>query len=259
MDMTSKTKNRAKRLRSSYAGVTATVALFLALGGGAYAAASSIVGSDGQVHGCYQNDGDLRVISPSSSCRRSEHALSWSQQGPKGDTGATGATGAAGSNGANGAKGDTGPQGDPGTKGDTGPQGVAGAKGDTGAQGDPGAKGDAGPQGDPGAKGDAGPQGTQGPQGDPGTGGFTTPLHWTNGSIGIGAVLTDTADRIVSNECPAGQTVYGGGYWITPENLDVRVTESAPNAAHTKWYVALKNTDTRSGTLNLYALCGTAQ
>lgn len=41
--------------RLTYANVTATLALFVSLGGGAYAV-TSFVGADGRIHGCEQED-----------------------------------------------------------------------------------------------------------------------------------------------------------------------------------------------------------
>lgn len=116
-----------QRLRSrlTYANVIASLALFFALGGGAYAAVSA---SNDTIHGCYAKAGGaLRVLDPGRSCTRREHALSWNERGPAGEPGPRGATGAAGATGATGA---------------TGPQGPAGATGAAGAQG---------PQGNPGA------------------------------------------------------------------------------------------------------------
>ena len=93
------------RLRSglSYANVMATVAVFLALGGGALAA-TSFVGSDGKVHGCVSKKGQLTVLKGGKTkCAKGLAAISWSQTGPRGVTGAQG------------------PKGDQGLKGDTGP------------------------------------------------------------------------------------------------------------------------------------------
>lgn len=72
--------------------LAATVIGVLVLATGiAYA---TIPGDHGVIHGCYANDGQLRVIDPTSAnkneseCRSSETAIEWSQQGPKGDPGA---------------------------------------------------------------------------------------------------------------------------------------------------------------------------
>src|SRR5215207_9063680 len=90
------------------ANVVGYLALFVALGGtGAYAA-SSIVGPDGQIHGCYmkkgKGKGQLRVVKAKARCKRRERKIAWQQKGD-------GARGPAGPRGARGARGATGPQG----------------------------------------------------------------------------------------------------------------------------------------------------
>src|ERR1035437_6356285 len=103
----------------SYANVMSSVAVFFVLGGGAYAAISSIPGPDGVIHGCYQkNKGTLRVVPSKKKCLKSELALQWNQQGKPGVPGLVGAAGpggAAGQNGSNGANGASGTNGAPGT------------------------------------------------------------------------------------------------------------------------------------------------
>lgn len=108
--------------------VVAYLALFFALGGTAIAA---IPGGDNVIDGCYaKNTGLLRVVdseaSPPEACRASETALSWNQQGPKGDTGEIGPQGATGETGEQGPRGETGPQGPQGETGPAGPAGPAG-------------------------------------------------------------------------------------------------------------------------------------
>jgi hypothetical protein len=94
------------RARLSYANVAATLALFITLGGSGAYAITSIPGSDGVIHGCYQEKkGTLRIVKAGAKCLRSEKAITWNQTGPmvqpglqgaKGDTGATGAQGGQG-------------------------------------------------------------------------------------------------------------------------------------------------------------------
>jgi len=92
--------------RLSYANVMSTIAVFAALGGGAYAATSSIPGPDGVVHSCYQvRKGALRVVPAGKKCAKGERALAFSQHGARGLAGTPGGAGAAG------AKGEPGPQG----------------------------------------------------------------------------------------------------------------------------------------------------
>src|ERR1035437_6180067 len=100
----------------SYANAMSSIAVFMVLGGGAYAAVSSIPGPGGVIQGCYQkNKGTLRVIKPGQKCAKSsEVALSWNQKGVPGAPGAAGAVGATGAAGAAGAAGGAGSQGSPG-------------------------------------------------------------------------------------------------------------------------------------------------
>ena len=82
-----------------------TFAVLGVLGGGAYAA-TSFVGSNGQIRGCVHNrTGRLRALRPGKKCSRKEQAISWSQRGPQGPPGAPGRAGAPGEKGE---KGDTG-------------------------------------------------------------------------------------------------------------------------------------------------------
>jgi len=76
------------------AAVGAVVATVLA-GGIAWAA---IPGAGGVINGCYQNvEGQLRVIDPgTTSCRDSEVAIVWNEQGVKGDKGDKGDPGVPG-------------------------------------------------------------------------------------------------------------------------------------------------------------------
>jgi Chaperone of endosialidase len=95
------------RSRLTYANVIVSVAVFLALGGYAYAA-TSFVGSNGQVRGCVSKKGQLTVLRRGKKCARGLTAISWNQEGPAGHIGAQGTQG---------------PKGDPGPS--TGPAGGA--------------------------------------------------------------------------------------------------------------------------------------
>jgi hypothetical protein len=118
------------RGRPTYANVMSTVAVFIALGGGAYAAIKlpeNSVGSkqikSGAVKSSEVGDGSLVA--------RDFRAgqLPAGAQGPKGDAGPPGGQGSQGSQGSQGAAGE---QGETGTRGPTGPQGLQGLKGDAG-------------------------------------------------------------------------------------------------------------------------------
>jgi len=95
--------------------------------------------SDGvRIYGCVQKEsGQVRLVGPKTSCKRSELSVHWPVQG--------------------GSRGTTGPR---------GPAGPAGPQGPTGATGPAGPTGATGPAGPAGADGATGPAGPQGPKGD---------------------------------------------------------------------------------------------
>lgn len=80
----------------SYANVTASIALFVALGGGAIAA-TSFVGRDGKVSACVKSrTGSVRLVSSNRKCRKGERKVTWNQKGQRGAAGERGATGPTG-------------------------------------------------------------------------------------------------------------------------------------------------------------------
>lgn len=94
------------RRHLSYVNVAATLALVLAMGGGAYAAVSSIPGSDGIIHGCYaKTSGVLRLVGTKKRCSKRETAIAFGQRGRDGAPGRTGAVGLPGTPGLQGAPG----------------------------------------------------------------------------------------------------------------------------------------------------------
>lgn len=118
--------------------IVASVALFAALGGVAWATASG-----GRViHGCYStkaHNGASRgtlLVRTGRRCARGERSLSWNVRGPSGPRGDAGTAGATGKTGAEGATGATGVTG---ATGSTGATGAAGTTGSTGATGPSGA------------------------------------------------------------------------------------------------------------------------
>jgi hypothetical protein len=117
----SKGGGRALRLRPkiTYANTMATIAVFLALGGGALAA-TSFIGSDGKIRGCVGKQGALTVIKAGKKCAKGTTALVWNQTGPGG------ARGAACLSSDPNCKG---PQGDPCASSDPNCRGAAGAPG----------------------------------------------------------------------------------------------------------------------------------
>jgi hypothetical protein len=99
--------------RLTYANVMATGAMFVALGGGAYAL-SGVPDRSGVFHGCVAKSGALRVVAKASSCRKAktvtrgkhrvripgESAIAWNQQGRPGVNGVNGVNGINGVGGA---------------------------------------------------------------------------------------------------------------------------------------------------------------
>lgn len=99
-----------KRLRPSASLIVASIALIVALGGSAYAAAGGRVGSDGAIHGCVDRQGRLALVKPGRRCPRGRSALTWNQAGRSGSVGASGTHGAQGDRGPQGSTGPTGPR-----------------------------------------------------------------------------------------------------------------------------------------------------
>ncbi len=81
--------------RMSYANVMSTVAVFAAIGGGAFAVAA-LPGSNGEIAACYDkrggNQGEVRLL-VKGGCERSERQIAWSQEGPPGAPGTPGIPG----------------------------------------------------------------------------------------------------------------------------------------------------------------------
>ena len=91
----------------------------------------AVIPSNNVIDACYtKSGGSLRVIDGTvTKCGKSETALAWNVQGPKGEKGDPGATCPAGPSGPQGATGPTGPA------GAQGPQGLQGVQGPSGAAG----------------------------------------------------------------------------------------------------------------------------
>ncbi len=102
----------------SYANVMATVALFLALGGGAFAATKGLATKGGVIHGCVSaRTHVLTVLKPGGRCGRGQVALAFDAKGVPGATGPAGPAGQTGKAGAVGAAGTAGKAGTQGTPG----------------------------------------------------------------------------------------------------------------------------------------------
>ena len=94
---------------TAHARLVGAILVAFLLGGGAIALGVAIPSADGRIFGCYDSKhGDLRVVSETEACEKTEVAIFWNQTGPQGPTGAAGPTGPTGSTGAAGATGPAG-------------------------------------------------------------------------------------------------------------------------------------------------------
>jgi hypothetical protein len=92
--------------RPTYANVTATLALFIALGGGAYAATNVFVSSTGAVRFCVARNGVASIVRTGHKCGRRRSTLILNQKGQAGTRGPAGPQGKQGAAGlSNGAAG----------------------------------------------------------------------------------------------------------------------------------------------------------
>jgi hypothetical protein len=204
------------RLFRRHTTAVAYLALFAALGGSAYAAAT-ITGAgitDGTITG---KDVKNRSLGTKELSKKAVSSLTGGQRGP------------------------TGPQGPPGPQGD---KGASGAPGPAGPKGDPGPKGETGPKGGPGPQGERGPIGLTGPQGPPGPMDPSVVRNWSYHTAGHTIGPEDYATWGV--DCPTGKKALGGGVAASGRNVgNIRhsaVVQSAPaGAAATGWVVTYSN------------------
>lgn len=104
----------------------------LAFGAASTVAYAAVIDSSGVIHGCYATGSPLGLhilTLTDDACPNGMTAISWNQQGPKGDPGPQGPVGPAGPKGDTGATGPAGPTGPPGAQGQAGPAGPAGPPG----------------------------------------------------------------------------------------------------------------------------------
>ena len=211
-----------RRLSRRHSTAVAYLALFAALGGSAYAAATITGASikDGTVTGRDVKNRSLGANDLSPQALRSLASQPGAQgaPGPKGDTG------------------------EPGAPGPAGPKGDPGPKGAPGAQGAPGPQGETGP---------AGPRGFEGPTGPTGPSGVSGWSYHTQGQT-IGPENYATW----SVECPAGKRALGGGVAASGQKVgNIRhsaVVQSAPSGAATGWIVTYSN-EFYEGNVTAYA------
>jgi hypothetical protein len=261
--------------RPSYANVVSTIALFLALGGVAFASnvlPALSVGSKqlkpnavrtgkianrsitrvkirkGAIRYAHLNPQLVKKLA----ARRGPAGPRGQRgaEGPRGEVGPAGAPGADGSVGATGATGAIGPQGDTGV---TGPAGVPGVPGHDGVNGPTGATGVTGLIGPIGMDGPTGATGATGPAGT----GDLTLIESVNPFSGI----TPGASFSIWADCPSGMTVVSGGFAGGPGAM--QAYQSYPASTDIsgtpldRWRVAVYNPSTisQSGNVSAYALC----
>jgi hypothetical protein len=94
----------------TYSNVMATIAVFIALGAGAYAA-TTFVTPQGVIRGCVTKGGQITLLKSGGKCPKGRQPISWNQQGIPGQSGSNGLGGAPGAPGASGAKGSQGARG----------------------------------------------------------------------------------------------------------------------------------------------------
>lgn len=194
-------ENRNRRWRPTPSSVLAGTALFIALGGSAFAANGLIQAGNiapGAVTSRAIRAGAVEPRDLSASTR----ALLGGAHGAVGAKGDVGSAGTAGTPGASGINGANGPNGANGAEGAKGSNGANGANGPNGANGTNGIDGTNGVNG---AKGENGTNGTSGTNGTNGTNGTIAPLSATQSltALPTGAPSTTVVELAV----PAGKYV----------------------------------------------------
>lgn len=270
--------------RLTYANVVSTLALFLALGGAAWASGALPALSVGTEQlkpnsvrtGKIANRSVTRTkirkaairyahLNPRLVTRLKGNRGPAGPQGPRGMAGMAGATGAIGPRGATGEIGPVGPQGIPGATGATGATGVQGVTGPAGLDGVTGATGATGLDGNDGADGATG---VTGPAGLPGATGATGPT----GPAGTGDLtlieattpfssLSPGSGFTLNADCPTGMTAVSGGFASGPGNAQAYqsypVSSDISGTPLNRWRVTFYNPSniTQSGNVSTYVLC----
>ena len=252
--------------------VIASIALFVALSGGAFAAGIVPLARHAVTAGTATNALKLGGKTPAQ--------IKASLRGARGLQGPRGSQGPAGPKGDTGAAGPSGPQGATGSQGPQGPKGDVGAGlkivGTVATAGDlpaSGTVGDAylvtgdlyvwtgsawtnagpvqGPQGDTGATGPTGPAGPTGPTGPQGPAGTAAVNEYTQ-AYSLAASGSAGDQGAVTANCAAGKKAVGGGF---DSSGDVFNLDSAPTAGDDGWTIYLVNGDTSANTGTVYVLC----
>jgi hypothetical protein len=215
------------RPRLTFGNAVASLALFISLGGAAWAAVTLPAGSVGSrqlqanaVSSQHVRDGSLLA-------KDFKHGQL--RRGPAGPPGATGPSGLTGPNG---------------SQGPPGPPGPEGARGPTGATGQ------AGIPGPTGATGPAGPAGIPGPAGVSG---------WTFVTQGVN--LPGDPNHTVNDveaDCPDGKKALGGGVTAGFDATQLHVFFSGPAGQATGWIAELQNDGSPTLPVFVWAICALA-
>ena len=113
-----------------------------------------------------------------------------------------------------------------------------------------GQQGAAGPQGPAGATGPQGPAGATGPQGPAGVSGYQV--------ITSTSVTSAASSKAVATNCPAGESVLGGGVaGAAPSGDPLSTQQSYPDNNNTQWFAAVNDLAANPSpwTLVVYAIC----
>ncbi len=79
---------KSVREHLNYTNVVASLALFVALGGGAFAAGAALIGGNGVINGCVlKKGGTLIIVVAGKRCKRGQRPISFNQRGPQGQQG----------------------------------------------------------------------------------------------------------------------------------------------------------------------------
>jgi len=213
------------------------LALFVALGGSAYAAVqlpANSVGTSQIAAGAVT----LNKIAPELRIALRGWARFHGTRGPTGPTGPRGATGP------------TGPRGASGPAGSTGPAGPAGATGQRGAEGQPGATGATGP---------AGATGQQGP-----AGGFSgTEVQTLTTTVPSQSVDNAVVEAV---SCPSGEVALSSGYSTSAAGAKM-VLVSEPLSSSTgspvptnddRWQWVIDNTSGSTQPFTFFVVCASS-
>ena len=246
---------KSLRGKLTYANVMATVAVFLALGGGTAWAATTLsnnsVGTpqlkNGSVTGEKVHQGSLLAsdfkngqlsAATTSAIAAGGEAGAAGPQGPAGPRGPQGESGDRGPRGEQGERGLPGSQGEPGEPGERGPRGSQGEPGEPGERGEEGPRGPRGalgPEGEAGERGEEGRRGAQGAQGEPGEQGQQGAAGITRTLTRYGPEVSATRGAVSYAVCnDREEVVTGGGYDFTSSPRGTAYTVTMNRASRTE-------------------------